>query len=319
LIFLLSQDDDDDEDDDDEDDDDEESSPKAPLKSALKKTPSVPTPTKQKPSSTPTKAAPIAKQETPKPKETPKKQETPKTPAADKPLNKTQLFINSIKESVSVSDMKSLYPKAKLVKMQKRKVGPNNKLIQFAFVTFENEADCADALKAHTQIGGAPVNVSYAFAPGDKQQNKANNESNKKQEQKPANGNSKQEKNGKQEKNDKKQSPLSEKTNKKEKAKAVKDFHILEKQLSTNSIYVGQLPEHVVEDDVKALFPKALKIELFAAKAKNKGVRPGFAFVTFSDDNSAAAAIKLGPSLTIKNTQLKVAYQTKRATPVAAE
>ncbi|CAF4721772.1 unnamed protein product, partial [Rotaria magnacalcarata] len=75
------------------------SSPKAPLKSALKKTPSVPTPTKQKPSSTPTKAASIAKQETLKPKETPKKQETPKTPAADKPLNKTQLFINSIKES----------------------------------------------------------------------------------------------------------------------------------------------------------------------------------------------------------------------------
>jgi len=92
-----------------------------------------------------------------------------------------------------------------------------------------------------------------------------------------------------------------------------------EKQLSTNSIYVGQLPEHVVEDDIKKLFPKAQKIELIAAKAANKGVRPGFAFVSFADDNSAAAAIKLGPSLTLKNTQLKVAYQTKRAATTTAE
>jgi RNA recognition motif-containing protein len=92
-----------------------------------------------------------------------------------------------------------------------------------------------------------------------------------------------------------------------------------EKQLSTNAIYVGQLPEHVVEDDVKKLFPKANKVELFPAKAKNKGVRPGFAFVSFPDDNSAAAAIKLGPSLTLKNTQLKVAYQSKRAIPATAE
>jgi len=67
----------------------------------------------------------------------------------------------------------------------------------------------------------------------------------------------------------------------------------------------------------KKLFPKANKIELFPAKANNKGVRPGFAFVTFPDDNSAAGAIKLGPSLTLKNTQLKVAYQTKRTTPAA--
>jgi len=70
---------------------------------------------------------------------------------------------------------------------------------------------------------------------------------------------------------------------------------------------------------VKKLFPKANKVELFAAKAKNKGVRPGFAFLTFPDDNSAAAAIKLGASLTLKNTQLKVAYQTKRETPTTAE
>ncbi len=65
---------------------------------------------------------------------------------------------------------------------------------------------------------------------------------------------------------------------------------------------------------MKKLFPKATKIEFFPPKAANKGVRPGFAFVTFPDDNSAAAAIKLGPSLTLKNTQLKVAYQTKRTT-----
>ena len=92
-----------------------------------------------------------------------------------------------------------------------------------------------------------------------------------------------------------------------------------EKQLSTNSIYVGQLPEHVVEEDIKKLFPKATKVDLVAAKASNKGVRPGFAFVAFADDNSAAAAIKLGPSLTLKNTQLKVAYQSKRPTATAAE
>ena len=78
------------------------------------------------------------------------------------------------------------------------------------------------------------------------------------------------------------------------------------------------MPEHVAEDDIKKLFPKATKVELVAAKASNKGVRPGFAFVSFADDNSAAAAIKLGPSLTLKNTQLKVAYQSKRPTAVAA-
>jgi hypothetical protein len=30
--------------------------------------------------------------------------------------------------------MKALYPKAKLVKMQKRKVGPNQKNIQYVFI-----------------------------------------------------------------------------------------------------------------------------------------------------------------------------------------
>ncbi len=133
------------------------------------------------------------------------------------------------------------------------------------------------------------MNISYAFAQTGKQQPQAN--TNKKQEQKP---------------------PTNENTPKKEKTKSVK-------QLSTNAIYVGQFPEHVVEDDVKKLFPKSNKVEFFPAKATNKGVRPGFAFVTFPDDNSAAAAIKLGPTLTLKNTQLKVAYQTKRATPITAE
>jgi len=68
----------------------------------------------------------------------------------------------------------------------------------------------------------------------------------------------------------------------------------------------------------KKLFPKSNKIDLHPAKATNKGVRPGFAFVSFPDDNSAAAAIKLGPSLTLKDTQLKVAYQTKRVTPTTS-
>lgn len=85
--------------------------------------------------------------------------------------------------------------------------------------------------------------------------------------------------------------------------------------MSTNVVYVGQIPEHVTDDDVKKLFPKSTNIELFPAKAKNKGVKPGFAFVTFAEDSAAAAAIKLGSSLTLKNTQLKVGYQTKRATP----
>jgi len=137
--------------------------------------------------------------------------------------------------------MKTLYPKAKSVKMQKRKVGPNNKAIQFAFVSFENESDCADALKAHTQIGGEKVNVSYAFASTGKQKQNTNNESNKKQEQKPVNTNKKQEK------NQNKQTPSKENTNKKESGK----------QLSTTAIYVGQLPEHVVEDDVKKTFSKS--------------------------------------------------------------
>jgi len=133
------------------------------------------------------------------------------------------------------------------------------------------------------------VNVSYAFAQSGKKPANTTNDANKKQEKTPP---------------PTKQTPAK----KKEKTKPA------EKELSTNSIYVGQLPEHVVEDDVKKLFPKALKVDLIPAKAANKGVRPGFAFVTFPDDNSAAAAIKLGPSLTLKNTQLKVAYQTKRAT-----
>jgi len=172
------------------------------------------------------------------------------------------------------------------------------KNIQFAFVTFENESDCTEALNAHTQIGGEKVNISYAFLQTGKQP-QAN--TNKKQEQKPANTNKTQEK------------TQTKPTPPKEKKKS-------EKQLSTNAIYVGQLPEHVVEDDVKKLFPKANKIDLHPAKATNKGVRPGFAFITFPDDNSAAAAIKLGPSLTLKDTQLKVAYQTtKLVTPTTSE
>ncbi len=88
----------------------------------------------------------------------------------------------------------------------------------------------------------------------------------------------------------------------------------MEKQTVTNSIYVGQLPENVEESDIKKLFPKSTKVELISAKTTPKGVRPAFAFVTFPDDNLAAAAIKHGPSLKLKNTPLKVAYQTKRAT-----
>jgi RNA recognition motif-containing protein len=54
--------------------------------------------------------------------------------------------------------------------------------IRFAFVTFENESDCAAALKAHTQIGGAKVDVSYAFA---KVEKPTTTDSNKNQEKKP--------------------------------------------------------------------------------------------------------------------------------------
>lgn len=149
------------------------------------------------------------------------------------------------------------------------------------------------------------MNVSYAFAQTGKQAKDNNNEAKKKPEQNKADTANKKADN-------KKAATPNEKATKKEKHKS-------EKPLSTNAIYVGQLPEHTSEDDVKKLFPKASKIELFPTKAKNKGVRPGFAFVTFADDNAAAAAVKLGPSLTLKDTQLKVAYQTKRATPAAAE
>jgi RNA recognition motif-containing protein len=250
----------------------------------LKKPAAAATPAKQKAASTPASDAKAA-------------------PAADKPLDKTQLFINSIKESVSVSELKTLYPKSKSIKMQKRKVGPTKKSIQFAFINFESEAECAEAFKAHTQIGGEKVNISYAFAQGKKPEQKPANAAAKKPEQKTPTDATKT-----------KAAPANENAKKKEKKKpgscdlAVRqrktDVRLFaeEKQLSTNSIYVGQLPEHVVEDDIKA---------------SNKGVRPGFAFVAFADDSSAAAAIKLGPSLTLKNTQLKVAYQSKR--PTAAE
>lgn len=194
--------------------------------------------------------------------------------------------------------------------MQKRKVGPNQKTIQFAFVSFENEADCSEAFKAHSTIGGEKVNISYAFLQTGKQQqqqgNAKNQQNNKQQEQKQKPANTPKAQEQKSGKNQEKKTGEN-----KEKKKS-------EKPLVTNAIYVGQLPENTAEDDVKKLFPKADKIELFPTKAKNKGVRPGFAFVTFPDDNSAAAAIKLGPTLTLKNTQLKVAYQTKRPTATTA-
>jgi len=56
-----------------------------------------------------------------------------------------------------------------------------------AFVTFENESECATALKAHTQIGGEKVNVSYAYAKAEKQQQQpkpTTPDSNKNQEKK---------------------------------------------------------------------------------------------------------------------------------------
>ena len=87
------------------------------------KQPSSTTPSKQKPS-TP------AKSET-KPAQNAKQA----TPAAEKEFDKTQLFINSIKESVTISELKALYPKAKGHKLQKRKVGPN-KHIQYVITNF---------------------------------------------------------------------------------------------------------------------------------------------------------------------------------------
>lgn len=183
----------------------------------------------------------------------------------------------------------------------------NRSFSRFAFVPFENEADCAEAFKAHSQIGGEKVNISYAFLNAGKQQKKTENQSSTKQEQKPAANNNNNKTQGK--------APATKPTPNKEKSEKKQT----EKQLSTNAIYVGQLPEHVAEDDIKKLFPKANKVQLFPAKANNKGVRPGFAFVTFPDDSSAAAAVKIGPTLTLKNSQLKVAYQTQRATATTAE
>lgn len=162
---------------------------------------------------------------------------------------------------------------------------------RFAFITFENESDAAEGLKAHSQIGGEKVNVSFAFA-----------QSGKKVEEKPAENNKKPQQ----------QNQPAQQNKKGEGKKEKKEKPAEEKQLSTNVVYVGQLPEHASEDDVKKLFPKSTNIDLKAAKAGNKGVRPGFAFVSFADDASAAAAVKLGPTLTLKGSQLKVNYQTKR-------
>ena len=101
---------DEDDDDDDDDDDDEEDETPPPVKSSLKLSSStVITPTKQKPT------PPTPKQE---------------TTSANKTLTKNQLYINPIKDGITSDNLKSLYPKAKIVKMQKRKVGPERKLTQ---------------------------------------------------------------------------------------------------------------------------------------------------------------------------------------------
>jgi len=182
--------------------------------------------------------------------------------------------------------MKQLYPKAKFVKLQKRKVGPN-RMIQFAFVVFDNEQDCAEALNAHTEIADEKVHVSFARA--QKPQSPKTIENNKQQLQ---------------------QSQQKVKTPPPKKQDV---------ELMTNSIYVGQLPELVNENDIKKLFPKATNVEVIPATPKKTGVRPGHAFVTFADDASAAAAIKQGPTLTLKNTQLKINYRTKRPQPPVAQ
>jgi RNA recognition motif-containing protein len=96
----------------------------------------------------------------------------------------------------------------------------------------------------------------------------------------------------------------------------------------SDSIYVGQLSAEIKENDLRKLFPKAKQITLIAAE----GTRPGLvstmfvfslrdvqrycsrhAFVAFADDVSAAAAVEKGAMF--KNTQLKVAFQTKRNQP----
>ena len=91
--------------------------------------------------------------------------------------------------------------------MQKRKVGPTKKSIQFAFINFETEAECAEAFKAHTQIGGEKVNISYAFAQG------------KKPEQKPANAAKKPEQKAPTDATKTKAAPANENAKKKEKKK----------------------------------------------------------------------------------------------------
>ncbi|CAF4041545.1 unnamed protein product, partial [Adineta steineri] len=87
------------------------------------------------------------------------------------------------------------------------------------------------------------------------------------------------------------------------------NFSEIKREFMTDSVYVGQLPADIKENDLKKLFPKAKNITLTSAE----GQRPGHAFVSFSDDASAAAAVKQGA--TYKNNQLKVAFQTKRPEP----
>jgi len=52
------------------------------------------------------------------------------TSSADKTVNKTQLYINPLKTTVTVNDLKSLYPKSKHIKLKKRKFGPNQETKQ---------------------------------------------------------------------------------------------------------------------------------------------------------------------------------------------
>ena len=144
-------------------------------------------------------------------------------------------------------------------------------------------------------LGGEKLDVLYAFAKhsGDGNSTKP---SEKKQQQSPKNNAPKQ------------QPTKTDNANKKQQVEQ-------EKVIVPDTIYVGQIPENVEESDIKKLFPKSTKVEVFPAKRNPKGdIRHGFAFVSFSDDNSAAAAIKMGPSLKVKSTQLTVAYRTKRPT-----
>jgi RNA recognition motif-containing protein len=72
-------------------------------------------------------------------------------------------------------------------------------------------------------------------------------------------------------------------------------------------LYVGNLSFSTTEDDLRALFAKAGTVDAVALiKDRDTGSSKGFAFVTFSVQSEAEAAIKMFNGYTLGNREIKV-------------